>query len=402
MGVRQRFTALPLRRLHVLVVEVPGWWSTRVATQQQLSARGWAEASSPADADVLLVCGCPGARLEAAVGQVWDQLPGPRSRERAEAPADVADALDRAAAVLTDTDRQRRDARDRDRPDDESDQQTTGDPRADADEGSDEEPEADAHEDSHEMPNMGDMGDMDMDMAPGGIPLAGGGDDRDGLEMDVLQVPLGPVLPCWPAGLVLRCSLQGDVVVAAEVEVLPAGSAAPAPDLSSRAVVARLCDQARQVLELSGWGTASQQAARVRDDLLTGADAAACLARLGRLRATVERSRLLRWSLRDLGRARAAHGTVVGPAAPVGDVHDRLLSFLRSAGDLLDELRDDEPDHQPGDQPKASSRGAGTDPDELPDLVTGLDLAAVRLVVASVAPDTATADTSATPEVSGG
>ena len=28
--------------------------------------------------------------------------------------------------------------------------------------------------------------DRDMDMAPAGIPLAGGADDRDGLEMDVL------------------------------------------------------------------------------------------------------------------------------------------------------------------------------------------------------------------------
>ena len=61
----------------------------------------------------------------------------------------------------------------------------------------------------------GDMN-MDMDMSPSGIPLAEGGDDRDGLEMDVLHLPLGPVLPHWPAGVVLRCTLQGDVVVAAE------------------------------------------------------------------------------------------------------------------------------------------------------------------------------------------
>ena len=394
MGVRRWLTVLSLRQVHVLLVEVPGWWSTRVAAQQQLSARGWPEASSPADADVLLLCGRPGARFDAALEQVWDQLPGPRARERAEAPTDVADALDRAAAVLADTDRQRMDARDRDRPNDGSDHRTTdADPRADPHEDSDK----DSEENSHEMPDMDNM-----DMAPGGIPLAGGGDDRDGLEMDVLQVPLGPVLPCWPAGLVLRCSLQGDVLVGAEVEVLPAGSAAPAPDLSPRAVAARLCDQARQVLELSGWGSAAQQAARVRDDLLVGVDAAACLARLERLRATVERSRVLRWSLRDLGRTRTAHGTAVGPPVPVGDVHDRLLSFLRSAGDLLDERPDAEPDLEPGDQLKALSRWAGTDPYQLPELVTGLDLAAVRLVVASVAPHTATADTSATVEVSGG
>ncbi len=325
--------------------------------------------------------------------RVWDQLPGPRAQERAEAPTDVADALDRAAAVLADTDRQRRDARSRDRPDHGPDQHENSE--ADSEDHSD--------ENAHEMSGMdpGDMGDMDM--APGGIPLAGGGDDRDGLEMDVLLVPLGPVLPCWPAGLVLRCSLQGDVVVAAEVEVLTAGWSTPAPDLSPRAVAARLCDQARQVLELSGWGSTAQQAARVRDDLLTGADAAACLVRLGRLRATVERSRLLRWSLRDLGRARTTHAATKDRSTrPVGDVHDRLLGFLRSAGDMLNERLDGDADHRAGHQLRALSPGAGTDPHELPDLVTGLDLAAVRLVVASVAPDTAPADTSASAEVSGG
>src|SRR5699024_5964325 len=62
-----------------------------------------------------------------------------------------------------------------------------------------------------------------MDMAPGGIPLAQGGEDRDGLEMDVLHLALGPVLPFWPAGLVLRCSLQGDVVVDAEAAVIDGG-----------------------------------------------------------------------------------------------------------------------------------------------------------------------------------
>src|SRR5699024_755889 len=62
-----------------------------------------------------------------------------------------------------------------------------------------------------------------MDMAPGGIPLAQGGDDRHGLEMDVLHLALGPVLPFWPAGLVLRCSLQGDVVVGAEAAVIDGG-----------------------------------------------------------------------------------------------------------------------------------------------------------------------------------
>ena len=132
-------------------------------------------------------------------------------------------------------------------------------------------------------------------------------------------------------------------------------------------MAARLCDQAGQVLELSGWGAAAQRSAQVRDALLGDVDATACTAALRRLRRLVEGSRLLRWTLRDLG-----------PAG--GDVHGRLLQLLRSAGDLL----------QAAPDPVYGPAGwTGTDPQELPRLVTGLDLAAVRLVVASCAPDTA-------------
>ncbi len=89
-----------------------------------------------------------------------------------------------------------------------------------------------AGDDGDDMDMGGDDMDMDMDMemAPSGIPLAEGGEDRDGLEMDVLHLPLGPVLPHWPAGLVLRCALQGDVVVEATAEVLAAADAADGPD----------------------------------------------------------------------------------------------------------------------------------------------------------------------------
>ncbi len=66
-----------------------------------------------------------------------------------------------------------------------------------------------------------DHGAMDMP-APGGIPLATGSEnDRDGLEMDELSVSLGPVLPSWPAGLVLRCVLHGDLIADASVQTMP-------------------------------------------------------------------------------------------------------------------------------------------------------------------------------------
>ena len=38
--------------------------------------------------------------------------------------------------------------------------------------------------------------------------MADRGDDRDGLRLDQLHLPLGPVLPDWPAGLVLRVITQ--------------------------------------------------------------------------------------------------------------------------------------------------------------------------------------------------
>jgi hypothetical protein len=48
-----------------------------------------------------------------------------------------------------------------------------------------------------------DMGEVDMGM-PGGLPMAERGEDRDRLKLDRLHVPLGPVLPDWPAGLLVR------------------------------------------------------------------------------------------------------------------------------------------------------------------------------------------------------
>ncbi|MCQ0019794.1 hypothetical protein [Actinomadura madurae] len=39
--------------------------------------------------------------------------------------------------------------------------------------------------------------------------MADRADDRDGLRLDVLHVPLGPVLPFWPAGLRVDLVLQG-------------------------------------------------------------------------------------------------------------------------------------------------------------------------------------------------
>ncbi|WP_272028080.1 hypothetical protein, partial [Kocuria rosea] len=210
-----------------------------------------------------------------------------------------------------------------------------------------------------------------MDMAPGGIALAGSGEDRDGLEMDVLHLPLGPVLPFWPAGLVLRCSLQGDVVVDAEASVVDgAGAGGPGPGPAPAAVV--WCDQVVALLALAGAEGAAACARRTRDALLHG-DRGAARAAAERLHRTVRRSRLLRWSLRGvlpLGPSALEHHGL--PRHCRGDAHDRLLS-------RVERIR-----AEAGGAVPVPVEGGAVPWAVLPDLVTGLELGSVRLAVASL------------------
>ncbi|MGC5583165.1 hypothetical protein [Ornithinimicrobium sp. W1665] len=206
-----------------------------------------------------------------------------------------------------------------------------------------------------------------MDMAPGGIPLAEGGADRDGLEMDVLRVRLGPVLPHWPAGLVLHCSLQGDLLTQARAEVFGAGDDG-GDEADARA---RGLDNLVSVLALAGWDDAAAQARRIRDAALeTGGGPSD--PGVERLRRRLRRSWALRWSLRGLCPLTEEevrhHGL---PVDVVGDTYDRLLRMV--------------------DRATSSGGGEGRHDvrpavwaDHLAQLVVGLDLAAARLVLASL------------------
>jgi hypothetical protein len=346
MGLSALLARVAVRRASVLLVEAPGWALTRYAAERLLVERGWRPALSPADADVLLVCGGPGPRLAAAVDLVWAQLPGPRARSSAAAPGDVDAALDRAEAELLDDDRQRAQASIR----------PTGPVRGDL---------AGApghHDEDDDDDDARDHGDMEM--APHGIPLAGGDQDRDGLEMDVLHLPLGPILPCWPAGLLLHCTLHGDVVMDLRPEVLDAGDERPAPQPPSPAATA--LDRAARVLALAGRDGWAATARRLRDAEPT----AGTRQDLHRLLHRVRRSRVLRWSLGDTGRIDAAlcreHGLDERLA---GTVHDRLVRTLEGA--------------------RAGLGGAAVltpavPLDLLPALLTGAELGAVRLVVAGL------------------
>lgn len=388
MGLRSAIARRAVGGAHVLVVEVPGWTITRMEVERELARRGWVAATSPADADVLLICGSPGAEFVGVCDRLWAQLPGPRARLDVGRAGDVASVLDRAAAHLLDDLRQREDARVRpltpaeDRDEHEHDggggEVDSHDPQVGAVEGDrsgmqhdmDRQHGGDMHDmDTQHDGDMRDM-DMDMDMAPGGIPLAEGGPDRDGLEMDVLHVPLGPVLPEWPAGLVVDCVLQGDVIVSSEARVLermPGTEPETAGDHGARAAVLWHCDSAARLLALVGWGRAAASARSIRDDLLGGGllpDAARSLTGLER---RVRRSSLLRWSLKDV---RTSGGLV----------RTGLLDWLVDAVDVArgsEALNDDRSARQ---QALLA---------ELPALIRGTDLGTARLVVAGLGIDTA-------------
>jgi len=279
-------------------------------------------------------------------------MPGPRVRVDVTEDSQVDTALDDARVRLLDTKHHRHDAHSR--------------PAA-ADLLSD-----DAGHDHGSM-DQGSMdhGSMDhgghggMEMAPGGIALAQGGEDRDGLEMDVLNVRLGPVLPHWPAGLVLRCALQGDVITVALAELLDADT--QQRDAGPATGAARTLDNIVSLLALAGWDDAAAEARRVRDAMLESGHQDATLVRLDRLRHKVKRSRVLRWSLRgirpldlgDLERHRL-------PSHLAGDTHTRLLGMLDRACD----------DNGPVT--------AAFPVYKLPRLLAGLEVAAARLVVASL------------------
>ena len=398
VGVTSHVARLAATATHVLIVEVPGWGETRMLLEAELNRRGWTSALSPADADLLAICGIPGEELGAVCDRVWDQLPGPRTRVNITASARISASLDAAVADLVDDARQRHDAASRSRSSVPEDSPPDADVHADMDmtQGADEagmDHEGMDHENmDHENMDHGGMDHENMEMLVHGIPLAGGGDDRDGLEMDVLTVPLGPVLSHWPAGLVVECVLQGDVIVSADVRILAAASAptelkTPMAEAPRRRLI-RLCDQAVQLLALAGWGSAARSACRLRDAAAGGVVIADQAGALDRLRRRVERSVVLRWSLKGLTVDVASEGTdalAVSGNEPSGDIRLRLIGWLREATDLADT-------GQFRVQPLTGAQEAQESQDRLaalPELLRGTDLATARLLVAGLGLDTA-------------
>lgn len=387
MGLTDLVARRAVQTAHVLVVEAPGHAWTRMTLERACAKRGWRMADSAADADVLAVCGVPGPDLTQVIDSLWHQLPGPRSRIAVTTPSRADESLAEAARCLLDPEWQRADATERptsppEPPMDHGDMDH-GDMDPMDHEGMDH--EGMDHKGMEGMDHKG-MDDGDMDMAPAGIPLAQGGEDRDGLEMDVLNVRLGPVLPHWPAGLVLDCALQGDVITQASLWVIdgpdPQDADVPAGDPAHWYAALR-CDSAARLLALAG-SPAGVAARRVRDAIVdtvgsgpggSGLDPRV-MPDLRDLRARLAGSRMLRWSLRDLAPVGASSRDEVEkhrlPDHLRGDCRDRLLGMLDRAAEALTQGR------------SGDTRPRGIPAAAVTRLITGLDLAAARLVVASL------------------
>ncbi len=328
MGLIDVLTKAAGSRAHVLVAEAPGAFRERVALERAIVRMGWVIADSVADADVLAVVGQPGEDLASVLDHVWSQTSEPRVRVHVRHAAEAAGLLAEARDRLVNDSAARP-----------AEVRTGFTPWA----------EAMDHGDDHDA------------MMPDGIPLAEGAADRDGLEMDELRLPLGPVLAHWPAGLVLHATLHGDVVVDAEVEQL-SGPAADRGRDTNATRAARLLDAASSVLALAGLPAESARVRTLRDrcldgDLDAGSEVAAVGQRIGRRRA-------LRWVLGGLS-IEGSHGGAV-------TLHERLTALFEEARTELE-----------GGTPRRLGPGV----EALPGLVTGLELATVRLWVAALAPD---------------
>ena len=398
MGVRECLAGFALREMRVLIVERPGWALTRIAAERSVAVRGGRVARSAADADALLCCGEPDPELAPLVGRLIEQIPRPRAQERADHPGDVAGALDRIAAALRTGDARAGvddasvEAAEADQPaaygSDLDHGETDRGDMADAD--MDDADMADADMDDADMADAdmddGEMADGGMDMSgPGGIPLAGGDADRDGLEMDVLSVRLGPVLPAWPAGLVLDITLAGDLITAAQVDLVGLGSDPLPAHMSRREHAALVADRIGWVLLLAGAMRAERGLRRVRDGLLDGAETSWCAAELRRVRGRLDRSRALRWSIRGLGRIdRTALRLADLPLDWAGDILDRLGTRLAKLSELLSRI-DETPDDADDLVPPTTRAGL----ELVAETVCGLEIGAARLVIASVDVDLA-------------
>jgi len=159
-------------------------------------------------------------------------------------------------------------------------------------------------------------------------------EDRDGLKLEVLHVPFGPVLHGWPAGLTLRLKLAGDVVQEADLDLrhlaahrsagswwtapwleVLSGSDVPVEVLERRRAAAHL-DSLMRLLHVAGDEGGGAAAARLRDGVLSGDDAAALSHGVSALERRLVRGRLLDRYTGGVGRIDQGKATGLGLSGP--------------------------------------------------------------------------------------
>ncbi|UUV29984.1 hypothetical protein NQK81_35270 [Amycolatopsis roodepoortensis] len=362
-----------LRRTPIrpLIVTTLGGTDVRLAAERAARIRAWRPALSPAEANLLVVAGPGDPLMTPFLDSMWKQIPAPKARIHLDEPAAVETGLASGVDRVHSADEQSEAGVDTDhgghdrieagtmaehghsQPEHEEHQSMHGTPMA-------------HHEHAEHMAMSHDHGghaghDMSGMEMPGGIPMADRAPDRDELKLDQLTVPLGPGLPAWPAGLLIRAKLQGDVIQDATVKVLGDAPAGAEPFwASAKRQPARPLDSCVRLLTVAGWEDAAATAARLRDDILMEKDVQSDVTRWAR---RVGRSRTLRWSLTGLGLLDGPQWT----DSPLeGDAYDRLMRWT-------------------------SSNSTKVDPvvilDALPQLLTGAEFATARLIVASLDPD---------------
>ncbi|EHY87438.1 DUF4779 domain-containing protein [Saccharomonospora azurea] len=386
-----------------LVTATPGGTAARLAVERVLRERGWHEAASPAEANLLLIAGPLDDDLGPYVEAVWAQLPRPRARAQIDSAAAAPSAVNEVVATLRDTGLQRHQADDAPPEGHDIGHEQQGHQNHESHEdGGHEDNEAGAdnghqhaghqHENEsqnkdengdggHQHHDMGhDMGGMDM---PGNVAMADRGEDRDGLTLDRVHLPLGPVLPNWPAGLVVHSTLQGDTIQDATVETVGCGRDPylhPFWTGDTYLMAARRLDSCARLLSVAGWADAAATARRFRDEILPGGwsvrpeNIAPMLSAWAR---RVRRSRVLRWSLTGVGVTPDVPST---PPGLRGDTLARLYRWLDDAERALTGTV------TPSDEDDRAREARWT-LDALPGLLTGTEFALARLLVASLDPD---------------
>ncbi|MFE4367623.1 hypothetical protein ACFRMN_05080 [Streptomyces sp. NPDC056835] len=389
MDLRGALRRTAMRRPAVFLGTWPGATGIRLGVEAELRRRGWPVMASPAAADALVVCAAPVPAHARWLDDLARAMPRPACRITVTEPGHAARSLDEVRERVT----AQLDTRTTPRP---TGHEPTGPEGHESPEG----PESPEGHDTHAMSEVA------------GLPLAERADDRDGLRLDRLHVPLGPALADWPAGLILRCALQGDVVQHAEVEHLPGPPdrtpfwaapwlrAARGEHITRGTAARRRCaahlDSLGRLLSVVGWADSAARSRRLRDEVLGGPPSARTTAELQRLAARVGRSRTLRWLLTGLGPLPAAHARergVTGPAlAADGDAHARLHLWLTEISRAVRDFDDTRP-LAPGDMRGPRGTLDGDLPpsrallDVLPELLTGAEFGCARAIVASLDPD---------------